>query len=248
MVALAYGKLTLTESDGYLRPGISSTAGTVVILRASNGQEITRINQDCFVDTVAFIDDGKHVVSGCWDGPTRTWEIGSGRETAQLNGNCSDLLNSNPKEDNFVVVACSSSNSIDVWDVVKGSRLSTMSLEKLIDYVTTVKFSPDGKSIATGDKDRTIRIRDTVSGQQVVRMFDDDIVTSVAFSPDGKFVASGSLDNTARVWNVSNGEEVARMTHSSSVDVVSFALAMGSMWYQEGEMGRYVFGFGTLKI
>ena len=91
----------------------------------------------------------------------------------------------------------------------------------------SVSFSPDGKFIVSGSRDKTVRVWDATNGVEVgmnswsLRYFDfmcfDQVnkleghsrdVTSVSFSPDGKFIVSGSWDETVRVWDATNGVEV----------------------------------------
>ncbi|KAL5504568.1 hypothetical protein ACEPAH_7229 [Sanghuangporus vaninii] len=83
-------------------------------------------------------------------------------------------------------------------------------LEGHTSYVCSVAFSPDGKRIASGSVDHTIRIWDAYSGEAVSGPFEGHTgcTNSVAFSPDGKRVASGSQDSTIRVWGVDSGELV----------------------------------------
>jgi WD40 repeat protein len=57
----------------------------------------------------------------------------------------------------------------------------------------SVAFSPDGRLLAAGATDYTVRLWDVESGEQIaVLPVHGDIVDAVAFSPDGKLLASGS--------------------------------------------------------
>ncbi|KIO05431.1 hypothetical protein M404DRAFT_141463, partial [Pisolithus tinctorius Marx 270] len=69
--------------------------------------------------------------------------------------------------------------------------------------VRSVAFSPDGRKIVSGSRDKTVRVWDAERGVQIGSPLEGHTgkVTSVAFSPDGKRIVSGSEDNTVRVWD-----------------------------------------------
>ncbi len=83
--------------------------------------------------------------------------------------------------------------------------------------VLSVAWSPDGKRVATGSEDKTARVMDASTGQEVARLAHEGRVLSVSWSPDGKRVATGGDDNTARVMDASTGQEVARLAHQDTV-------------------------------
>jgi WD40 repeat protein len=89
--------------------------------------------------------------------------------------------------------------------------------------VLAVAFSPDGKLVATGSRDKTARVFEARTGSEVARLAHQGAVYAVAFSPDGKLVATGSYDKTARVFEARTGREVARLAHTDEVNAVAFS-------------------------
>lgn len=76
--------------------------------------------------------------------------------------------------------------------------------------ITDIKFSSDGRSIATASKDRTIRLwnRNRINAQPITLRDHDSWVWSVAFSPDNKQLLAGTQETEVRAWPTS----IAAMT------------------------------------
>ncbi|KAL5040787.1 hypothetical protein BDW71DRAFT_212785 [Aspergillus fruticulosus] len=98
-------------------------------------------------------------------------------------------------------------------------------LEGHSDAVLSVAFSTDGRLLASGSSDRTIKLWDPTTGSlQHTLEGHSDAVWSVAFSTDGQLLASGSGDRTIKLWDPATGSLQHTLEgHSSSVESVAFS-------------------------
>ena len=101
--------------------------------------------------------------------------------------------------------------------------------------VRSVSFSPDGKMLASGAEDNTVKLWDVETGKNTATLEGHTSwIYSVAFSPDGTTLASGSGDRTIKLWDVATGANISTFEgHGVGVYSVAFSsdgttLASGS--------------------
>ncbi len=127
-------------------------------------------------------------------------------------------------------------------------------LEGHNDIVWGIAFSPDGKLLASGSRDRTIKLWHPNGALIQTLNNHSDAITGLSFSPDGQTLASASRDKTVKLWrrHPITGEfftqpEKTLQGHTDWVFSVNFSpdgklLATGSkdtnvkLWRQDGKL------------
>ncbi|MBA2705334.1 MAG: PD40 domain-containing protein [Blastocatellia bacterium] len=103
--------------------------------------------------------------------------------------------------------------------------------------VDGIAFSPDGKLLASGSADNTIKLWDTTSKREVRTLIGHTGgVRAVAFRADGQWLASGDIDGNIKFWDVATGQELRNLAGNGSVSTVCFS--PDGRWFAAGNMEK----------
>jgi RNA polymerase sigma factor (sigma-70 family) len=220
--------------DGKTLASVAADA-TVRVWDAAAGTELQRIDaarghpRPGAVRFLAFSPDGKTVALGRSDRTVRSWTVDDGREAARFEETPGEatpialapdgrtLALGHVAENVVPLGAAPPGGRIHFWDRLTGKELSPAEGHER--GVHAVAFAPDGRTLATGSADRTVRLWETATGREVRRLVGHSgEVTVLAFAPDGRTLASASdnpTDRTISLWDVVTGAEVRQFRLNS---------------------------------
>jgi WD40 repeat protein len=135
---------------------------------------------------VAFSPDGETLAMSQNEVGIRLWDVKNLRERAILQTWPCDPIFS-PDSNTLAIIA---GQVVELWSVERGARIRVFQGHE--DRVTSVCFSPDGTLLATGSWDKTIRVWNVATGNEVAVFAGHGRGCVLVFSPDGKILASGS--------------------------------------------------------
>ena len=154
------------------------------------------------VNAVVLSPDGKTLASGSDDGTIQFWDMHTGEMLATLKGDAKfpEGIRALAFSPNGTTLASATVEQIWLWDT------ATKQLKEVLEghtgFVTTVVFSPDGKTIASASWDWTFRLWDAATGKLRKTFGEHSSSTNtVVFSPNGETIASASR-GLIHLWNM----------------------------------------------
>lgn len=230
------GKTVLTASQD----------NSIRLWNLETGAELHRfLGHSDWVFDVAFLPNGTQFVSSAYDGTLRLWDIQTDQMLRQLAGHEETIYQVVFNADGTRLLSTSRDRTARLWDVETGTTIrvfgpddpQTEVIEGHNDIVISAAFSPDGKTILTGDLSSVLILWDVETGE-VLRVFetddpdtetveghavsDDPLISLslwyVTYAPDGKTAFSAAFDKTIIHWDLESGAVLQRFAgHTDGV-------------------------------
>ena len=195
--------------------------GTIRLWDASNGDELLTIrgHQRNVVTSVSFSPDDTLIVSTGLDKTSKLWDAKTGKEIRQWRDEKRPIKEARFSRDGKRLIMAHHAGEISSWDVASGDEL-----ELFQDYDPSaaqpcLAISADGKQIASGSFNATIKIWDETGKLTTTLQGHKNPIRSLSFSPDGKRIVSvsggivlPSNDHTVKLWDVATGEELISLS------------------------------------
>ena len=212
-----YGKIAFSPDGNILACATGNNGrGEVQLWDKAAGKLVTTLPSPTGISSLFFSQDGTKLVCAGSFGRIHVWEMSPETPPVLVTAiglyfeSWSDSwLTELSPDGRFLAITIPDWQDkefpIQLWDGKTGERLHTLTGHTR--SVTVLTFSPDSKTLVSGDEYETIRVWDTESGnlQSKMKWRDRTATHALAFSPKGRFLSSGHPDGV-RLWHYTIGE------------------------------------------
>jgi WD40 repeat protein len=111
------------------------------------------------------------------------------------------------------------------------SHSRTFVLTRQSGSVRALAISPDGQTLVSGSEDKTIKIWQLSTGQELRTLTGNSSgIHALAISPDGRTIVSGSGDKTIKIWQLSTGQNWVSLQDIPVAFVPLLSVPMDKRW------------------
>ena len=170
------------------------------------------------VSAVRFIPSRNYLASASKDTDIRLWDVTTGYCIRTIQGHVSWVRDLSASFDGRFLLSTGDDRTIRLWDISQASNRMTSighenyniscaiappASEQFLAPLTKSKVLGGSSFVATGSRDKTIKIWDSYGTCVLTLVGHDNWVNSVVFHPGGKYLLSVSDDRTLRCWDLS---------------------------------------------
>jgi WD40 repeat protein len=225
MVASPDGQVLLTSQSPH--SGAASPSSSIQVWSATNGSLLGDVDlhkspygTEGGITAMAFLPDGKTVLSATRSDVIRMWDVATGKELRSFdpsgqkqrgNGNAPriGLFELNASEalavsGDGLLAASGGFWTLHLWNLASGADVRKIDARGI--DVSALAISPDGRFVAAGGDDGLIRVWNVASGEKMLEAGRHmGRITALTYYPGGLFLVSASEDGTTRFWDGKDG-------------------------------------------
>jgi WD40 repeat protein len=152
------------------------------------------------LNSVAFLPDGKGIVTAGADKIVRLWNPVDGAEVRQFPGHTDVVTSVAVTHDGTQVLAGSVDKTVRIWSTADAAAIATLTQTSA---VRSLALSADSSRLAVTGDDALVRVWDLATGQSLQRFTGHaGAVGAVSFGADATSFVTGGSDKAANVWNI----------------------------------------------
>lgn len=186
----------------------------------------TLVGHEKTVNAIAVHPNGKLIASGSNDRTVKLWSFKSGKLVCAFTGHKDKVTAVLFSPDGNVLASSGDINdkTIKLWFLAENRNITLIGHSDWFGGVDTIAFTPDSQFIASGSKDKTIKIWQVKTGEEVITLnAHNDYITSIAISKDNNLLASASKDKTLKIWRLTTRELITTINCQEYIQTVTFS-------------------------
>jgi WD40 repeat protein len=161
------------------------------------------------VRRLALSPDGRQLVTACWDGIVRLFDVESALKLRDFERDTRGVFETVAfAPDGRTAFSAGFDQVIRQWDVETGKVKRRF--ESNGEYIYHLAVSPDGRRVAACGPHRAWSLWDAPGGRLMYRRESPVTCNGLAISPDGSRLLNGGDDGVVRLWDLVTGEEIRR--------------------------------------